>query len=402
VCNNHVMRWAVLALLLAVTSINYLDRLLFSVLSPVLRDEFHFDERLYGNVTAAFQVCYAVGFLALGPMLDRLGTKLGLAIAAFVWTLASLMHSTVSGAAQFGVWRGLLGFSEGANFPACNKALAEWFPKHERALAAGILNAGPNIASVIGPPLFVTLTASYGWRACFVAVSLVGFLWVAVWMWLYRPQSQPASGIQTPKISFSQVLRYRPARGYILGKILVDPTFFFLLYWLPLYFRDVRKLEMSQIGWALPCVYFASGVGSVTAGWASSKMLQAQWSTRRARLTVMGLCAVVVPIAITGALGGGTVQTVVMFSLAAAAHQAFSSMAYTIPGDVFPSNILGTVFGWGGFAGSISSVIFSALLPGLLVPIFGYTPLLITLSFGYLVAVMVTARTFGDFQPVDA
>jgi len=394
------MRWAVLALLLAVTSINYLDRLLFSVLSPVLRDEFRFNEQLYGNVTAAFQVAYAIGFLALGPMLDRLGTRAGLSLAAVVWTLASFLHSTVTGAAQFGIWRGLLGFSEGANFPACNKALAEWFPQKERALAAGILNAGPNIASVVGPPLFVALTASYGWRACFAAVSAAGFLWVAVWLWLYR-NPQASAVAERPKFSFAQVLGFRPARGYVLGKVLVDPAWFFLLYWLPLYFRDVRKLEMGQIGWALPCIYFSSGVGSVTAGWISRSMLRADWSTRRARLTVMSVCAVTVPIAIAAAVYGTVTQTIILFSLAAAAHQAFSSMAYTIPGDVFPANILGTVFGLGGFAGSISSVIFSALLPGLLVPVFGYTPLLITLSFGYLAATAVTSVTFGDFLPIQ-
>ena len=394
------MRWAVLALLLAVTSINYLDRLLFSVLSPVLRDEFRFDERLYGNVTAAFQVAYAVGFLALGPMLDRLGTKAGLALAALVWTVASLLHATVSGAAQFGIWRGLLGFAEGANFPACNKALAEWFEDKDRAFAAGILNTGPNIASVIGPPMFVALTASYGWRACFVGVSVLGFLWVVAWMRLYHPRLRVIAVVPA-RLSIGDTLKHRPALGYVLGKVLVDPAYFFLLYWLPLYFRDVRRLEMNQIGWALPFIYFMSGVGSVTAGWVSSWMLRAGWPTQRARLTVMGSCAIVVPIAIGSAIYGTVTQTIVLFSLAAAAHQAFSSMAYTLPGDVFPSSVLGTVFGWGGFAGSMSSVIFSALLPGLLVPIFGYTPLLITLSFGYLAATAVTWKTFGEFRRIE-
>jgi ACS family hexuronate transporter-like MFS transporter len=394
------MRWIVLSMLLAVTSINYLDRLLLSVLAPVLRDYFHFNESLYGNISGAFQIAYAVGFLVLGRMLDRFGTKTGLAVAATVWSLASAMHATVTGAAQLGGWRVVLGFSESANFPACSKAVAEWFPVEERALATGIFNAGTNLASVIGPPMFVALTAAFGWRACFVGVSLLGVLWVAAWIRFYRT---PASVVErrTNVLSFRGALRYRQTQGYILGKVLVDPAWFFLLFWLPLYFRDVRKMEMTKIGWALPLIYFTGGMGSVTAGWFSGFLLRLGWNKRRARLGTLLICAIIVPIAIYGAIGGSMIHAVVMFSIAAAAHQAFSSIAYTIPGDVFPSSAIGTVLGLGGFAGAMSSVVFSAVLPGYLIPSFGYTSLLLTLSFGYLAAVLVTAWLFGNFEPVS-
>jgi ACS family hexuronate transporter-like MFS transporter len=195
-------------------------------------------------------------------------------------------------------------------------------------------------------------------------------------------------------------LGYRQSWGYLLGKMLVDPAWFFLLFWLPLYFRDVRKMEMSQIGWALPFIYFTGGIGSIAAGWLSGFLLRVGWSKRRARMGTLLLCAVVVPLAIWGALGGSITRTILMFSAAAAAHQAFSSIAFTMPGDVFPSNALATVLGLGGFAGSVSSVIFAALLPGHLIPLFGYTPLLVTLSFGYLAAVYVTGKLFGGFEPV--
>ncbi len=394
------MRWIVLSMLLAVTSINYLDRLLLSVLAPVLRDYFHFNESLYGNISGAFQIAYAIGFLVLGRMLDRFGTKTGLAVAATVWSLVSAMHATVTSAAQFGGWRVALGFSESANFPACSKAVAEWFPPEERALATGIFNGGTNLASVVGPPMFVALTAAFGWRACFVGVSLLGLVWVAAWIRFYRT---PASAVERrPQVlSFRDALRNRQARGYALGKVLVDPAWFFLLFWLPLYFRDVRKMEMSKIGWALPLIYFAGGTGSVAAGWFSGFLLRAGWSKRRSRLVTLLICAVIVPAAIFGAIGGSSIHAVVMFSIAAAAHQAFSSIAYTIPGDVFPSSAIGTVLGFGGFAGAMSSVVFSAVLPGYLIPLFGYTSLLFTLSFGYLAAVLVTAWLFGSFEPIS-
>jgi len=393
------MRWKVLALLVAATMVNYLDRLLLSVLSPVLRDYFHFSERLYGVVTGAFQIAYAVGFLVLGRWVDRVGTKTGLAVAAAAWSVASLLHATVTGAAQFGVWRTMLGFFEGAIFPSCTKAISEWFPQEERALATGIFNAGVNAASVIAPPIFIALSALYGWRACFVGVSSLGFLWLFMWGKVYRSPSTLAPKAHET-ITIRCALSYRQARGFILGKILVDPSFFFMLFWLPLYFRDVRKLEMSQIGWALPWIYFVSGLGSIIAGWSSGFAMRNGWTKRRARIFTMLVCAVIVPSAIAVAMGGSVLRTVLFFSVAAGAHQAFSSLAYTTPGDVFPAAAVGTVQGLGGFAGAMSSVIFSAVIPGYLIPLFGYTPILIVLSFGYLAAVLVYATAFGNFNPV--
>ena len=301
---------------------------------------------------------------------------------------------------QFAVWRGLLGFSEAMNFPACTKAASEWFSKSERALATGIFNAGPNVASVVGPPLFVALTEQRGWRTCFIAVSAAGLVWLLFWVWLYRTPVAAERESKPAPVASTVLLQHRATWGYVLGKALVDPAWFFLLYWLPLYFRDVQKLDMTQIGWALPVIYFSSGVGSVSAGWISSRFLRMGWTTRRARMAVIMTCAVIVPVAIGAAIGGTTQRTIAFFSLAAAAHQAFSSMAFTIAGDVFPGHVLGTVLGWGGFAGSISSVIFSALIPGLLVPLLGYTPLLIALSLGYLATAILTRFTFGDFEPV--
>lgn len=390
------MRWFVLGLLVAVTMVNYLDRLLLSVLSPVLRDYFHFNESLYGNITGAFQIAYAIGFLVVGSWVDRVGTKTGLGVAAAVWSGASLLHATVTNAGQFGAWRALLGLAESANFPACNKAISEWFPPMERALATGIFNAGVNAAAVIGPPLFIALSTRYGWRACFIAVSSIGFLWVLIWSASYRAQpALPRGG----GAGIRGVWRYRQAWGFMAGKALVDPSFFFMLFWLPLYFRDARKLEMSQIGWALPWIYFMSGLGSVTAGWSSGFLLRRGWSKRRARIIVMLVCAMVIPCAILAALAGSVTGTILLFSLAAGAHQAFSSIAYTTPGDVFPSAVVGTIQGLGGFAGGISSVVFSAVLPGYLIPRLGYTPMLVVLSFGYLAAVAVYAAAFGDFKP---
>lgn len=397
------MRWMVLALLFLATFINYLDRLLFTTLSPVLRDEFHFSPSMYGYLSAAFQASYAAGFLLLGRWLDRVGTRKGLFVAAIAWSAASMLHTTVTSALQFTAWRALLGFSEGANFPAAFKALAEWFPPEERSRATGILNAGVNLASITGPPLFVALTARFGWRICFVAISSLGFIWAAAWALRYRDPLSPATAaIGPPQVrsSFGAIMRLRPAWGYALGKALVDPTWYFLLFWLPLYFRDEHHLEMAQIGWALPTIYFMSGVGSLAGGFASEHLLRRGWSVRRTRLSAMLACACVMPVAVFLATRVNAAACVGVFSVAAAAHQAFSSISFMLPADVFPSSSVATVLGVGGFTGAMSSVVFSAILPGYLVPLFGYSPLLTGLSFGYLGAVLLTSKLFGGFDRV--
>ena len=394
------MRWFVLSLLFAVTTINYMDRLMLSVLSPVLRDSFHLNESLYGNIAAAFQLSYALGYIVLGKAIDKFGTRTGLAVAAIVWSFASALHATVSDATQFGAWRALLGFSEGANFPACSKAVAEWFPAEERALATGIYNAGVNLASVIGPPIFVAITANYGWRFCFGAISAIGLLWVAVWI-AYCPASPVTAETAVKGRPISQLLKLRATWGFVLGKTFVDPVWYFLLFWLPLYFRDSLHLQMSQIGWVLPFIYFLSGAGSVLAGWLSGVLLRRGLSTRTARLAILFTCAVLVPLLLAGALGGGLYRAAILFGLAAAAHQAYSSIAFTIPGDIFPSSDVATILGLGGSAGALSSVVFSAILPGYLIPRLGYAPLLLILPLGYLVAASLAARFYGGFSPAD-
>jgi ACS family hexuronate transporter-like MFS transporter len=235
---------------------------------------------------------------------------------------------------------------------------------------------------------------------CFVTVSLFGFLWVAVWLRFSEPPVRRERSRSAGGFGFAEALRLRQTRGFALSKVLVDPAWYFLLFWLPLYFRDVRGLEMSQIGWALPCIYFASGAGSVTAGWLSGFLLRRGKSRRAARLIPLSVCALVLPFVLFGALRGTLTQSVVLFSAAAAAHQAFSSISFTLPGDVVPSTTLGTVLGFGGFAGTLSSVLFSAVMPGYLIPLFGYRPLLLVLSLGYVVAVAVIQWHFSDFQPV--
>ena len=186
------LRWYICALLFFATTINYLDRIVFSVLIPVIRDEMHISDMQYGYINGAFQATYTVGFILMGRFIDRIGTRVGYAVSIAWWSLAAALHALARSPLALGFWRGMLGFGESGNFPAAVKSVAEWFPKRDRSFATGIFNAGSNVASMIGPPVIVWMLGLWGWRACFLVTASLGFLWLVPWLIAYRlPQAHP-------------------------------------------------------------------------------------------------------------------------------------------------------------------------------------------------------------------
>lgn len=375
-------RWVILALLFFATTINYLDRIVFSVLIPVIRQEMHLSDQDYGNLTGAFQIAYTIGFLFAGKFIDRFGTRIGYATAILWWSIAAGLHAVVRSTLDFAFWRAMLGLGEAGNFPAAIKAVAEWFPKKDRAFATGIFNAGTNVASMVGPPAFVALSVVYGWRACFWMTSGLGILWFVLWMALYRSPERALDSelAQEPQVGWVAALRFRQTWGFALGKFLTDPVWWFYLYWLPPYLYDVRKFDLKQIGWALPAVYLMADVGSVGGGWLSGYLIRRGWEEGRARKAVMALCAGCMPIAAAAVFAPGPVLTIALVSLATAAHQGWSANLYTTTSDVFPKGAVASVTGIGGCAGGLGGFFFSAVIPGFVVTHFGYTPMFILMG----------------------
>jgi MFS transporter, ACS family, hexuronate transporter len=375
--NLSAARWRILALLFLATTINYLDRIVFSVLIPVIREEMHISNQQYGNLTGAFTAAYTIGFLFAGKFIDRYGTKLGYSVAIIWWSAAAALHGLARHTLDLGFWRAMLGFGESGNFPAAIKSVAEWFPKKDRALATGIFNAGTNVASMVGPPVFIYLNSAYGWRACFVFTGVLGFLWVILWYAFYqKPPVQPEDK-QEPAIGWLQALGQRQTWGFAAAKFLTDPVWWFYLYWLPPYLYDVRKFNLTEIGWALPVVYLMADIGSVGGGWISGALISRGWETSRARRAAMALCACLMPIAAMSALAPNAVSTVLLVSLACAAHQGWSATLYSTTSDTFPKNAVASVTGIGGCAGGAGGFLFSAVLPGFVVSHFGYTPMIL-------------------------
>lgn len=409
-------RWFILSLLFLVTTNNYLDRIVFSVLIPVIREDLHISTEYYSYITGAFQFAYTVGFLFMGKLIDRLGARIGYAASITWWSIAACMHALARSVLQLGIWRGVLGLGESGNFPAAIKVVAEWFPKKDRAFATGIFNAGTNVASMIGPPIFVWMASHYSWRDCFLITGATGFILALIWWFAYRlPEKHPsvnaqelayirsdAEGPAGPQIGWMAVLRYKETWGFALAKFLTDPVWWFYLVWLPPYLYDVRKFELTQIGWALPVVYLMADIGSVGGGWLSGALMRRGWPNHKARKTAMGICAGLMPVAAMSVLAPSPVLAIALVSIATASHQGWSANLFTTTSDVFPRQAVASVTGIGGCLGGVGGVIFSALIPGYIVSHFGYTPVFLAMGCFHLTALFLVHKLLGRMQPVQA
>lgn len=360
------VRWGICALLFFATTINYVDRSVLGILAPTLRTEIGWTDSQYGQISAAFTLAYAIGFLFAGWFIDRVGTRLGYGLYLIGWSLAAAGHALAATPFGFGVARFMLGLGESGNFPAAIKTVAEWFPRRERAFATGIFNAGSNVGVIVAPLVVPWLTLTWSWRVAFIATGLAGIVWVLFWWPLYRkPADHPGlsseelghieSDPPEPAITVSwlELLRYRQAWAFAVGKFLTDSVWWFYLFWFPLFMADTFGFDLSSIGLPLITVYLLADVGSVAGGWLSSNLLKRNWTPNAARKTAMLVCAVLIlPVAMAPRVVNPWVA-VFLVGIAAAAHQGFSANIFTITSDMFPKPTIGSVVGFGGFAGAI-------------------------------------------------
>lgn len=408
------VRWWILALLFLATTINYLDRIVLSVLSPVLKRELHITDQQYGNITSAFQLAYTIAFIFFGKFVDKYGTRIGYTVSVIWWSIAGMLHAFARTPVQFGIYRALLGLGEAGNFPTAIKSVTEWFPAKDRALATGIFNSGASVGAMIGPPIFVWLYQRIGWEACFVLTGAIGFVWLALWWTLYRlPHEHPRVNAaelayiqdgQTAKVipmTWLEALEHKETWGFAAGKFFSDPVWWFYLYWLPPYLYDVRKFNLNEIGWALPVIYIMADIGSVAGGWISGFLMRRGWATGRARKAGLAINAVCMPIAALAVLAESPILAVALVSLATAAHQGWSANLYTTVSDVFPQNAVATVTGIGGCVGGFGGFLFSGMIAGYIVTHFGYTPLFLTMGCFHLTGLLIIHLTMGDLKPVS-
>ncbi len=395
------MRWWILTLLFLGTTVNYLDRIILGILLPEIRKEIPIDDILYGKISSAFQLSYTIGFLIAGKFIDRVGTRLGYSGAILWWSLAAAAHSFIRNPLTFGACRALLGLGEAGNFPAAIKSVSEWFPKKDRAFATGIFNAGTNIATMIGPGLFVYMTAHFGWRTCFLITASSGLVVLVLWYFTKaEPPPQEDDEPMAVKLTWGQVARFKETWGFAAAKFFSDPVWCFYLFWLPPYFYDVRHFDMKQVSWAFPFIYLMADVGSVGGGWISGYFMRLGWPVGKARKMAMGIFAACMPIAATSVLFDNPFIAIGLISLATTAHQGWSANLYTTVSDVFPKSAVASATGIGASVGGLGGVIFSTLLPGYIVTYFGYAPMFFIMGAFHLTGLFLLHKLMGDLKPI--
>ncbi len=396
-------RWTIVALLFFATTVNYIDRTMLGLLKPDLEQEFGWSEDDYGNIVLAFQAAYALGFLIMGWLIDRLGPKIGYSIAIVIWTVGHVAHGFSSSIAAFMASRVVLGVGEAGHFPAVVKSSSIWFPQKERALAIGWVNSATTIGVILTAPTLWLFMQVFGlnWRETFIYTGLFGVVLLALWWYWYAPprevsriseaelawiEHDPPERIEP--VGWGTVVQRREAWAFAAGKFLTDPVWFLMLFWLPSYFSTTYDVDLKIVVLPMIVMYLLSDVGSIAGGWLSSRLIERGRTPNFARKITMllaGLC--VLPLLFVTGLESMWLA-VALIGLALAGHQAFSTNLLSLPPDMFPRKAVGSVIGLGGFMGGVGGMIM-AKSTGLVLDATGgdYTVIFAVCTLVYFIAV---------------
>jgi ACS family hexuronate transporter-like MFS transporter len=433
-------RWRICALLFFAATVNYIDRQVIGILKPTLVKEFAWqDERIYAAIVFSFQLAYAIGLVLAGRVIDKVGIRRGFTLAVFVWSLAAIAHAAadwfswlrlptlnldaatgfsvvmLSGAAAgFALSRFVLGLGEAGNFPASIKAVAEWFPRKERALATGIFNSGTNIGALVTPLVVPWITLRWGWQWAFILTGATGFLWMAWWLKAYRnPEAHPHLSAAelahirsdppeaTAPVPWRTLLPHPQTWAFAIGKFMTDPVWWLYLFWIPDFLNRNHGLDLKSIGLPLVVIYLVADAGSIGGGWLSSALIKRGWTTNRARKTAMLLCSLAVVPIMAAARVSDLWSAVWLVALAAAAHQGWSANLFTLVSDTFPRPAVGSVVGIGGMAGAVGGMIISLVVGEILQRTGSYVPIFIMAGSMYLLALLLIHALMPRLQPAE-
>lgn len=406
-------RWVICSMLFFATTVNYLDRQVLSLLQPILEEEFHWTDNDYGTITAVFSFFYAVSMLFAGRFVDRVGTKKGYAWSIAIWSLGAMLHAgcgivtemftgladanalrlaqgadivsqiTMISVTSFIICRCVLALGEAGNFPAAIKATAEYFPKKDRAFATGIFNSGANVGAIVAPLTVPVMAEYWGWEMAFIVVGIIGFIWLGIWQFVYhKPDENPHMNAaerayieqdsiapieakvadEEPKItrkaSFIQCLKYRQTWAFAIGKFLTDGVWWFFLFWSPAYLKAQYNMVGTQIAWPIAVLYTITVVGSVFGGKFPTYFINRGMNPYAGRMRAMLIIAFF-PLVVLLAQPLGYISywvPILLISVGASAHQAWSANIFSTVGDMFPRHAIATITGIGGMAGGLGSV----------------------------------------------
>jgi MFS transporter, ACS family, aldohexuronate transporter len=391
--------------------LSFFDRQVLSVLAPEILADLNITTVEYARAISAFTLAYSIMFSVGGRLVDRLGTRLGLGLSVTFWSLASLLHTLTRGSGQLAAFRFLLGAAEGGCFPGAAKGVLEWFPARERALAMGIATtAGSAVGAVLAPPLIVWTAAYTGWRGAFAVTGLIGLVWIALWFALYRlPEASPfatpterayilsdrmlpKSGNPEAPWPLRRLLIRKDVWGVTATRFLLDPVFYFYMFWIPQYLHQERGASLEEIGRLTWIPFLSLGIASLLAGLVSDKLVRRGWPVGRARKTIMGAAAFLTPVSILALYAPNSFWAVVLLGVLMFAHGFWMTNYMTLIGDLFPSANVATVVGLTGTAGGLGGAL-SSLLIGQVIQAWSFAPVFVVCGLLYPVGLAVLLVT---------
>jgi len=411
------LRWIIAGLLLAVTMINYTDRLTLSVLVGDVRKDLALRETDYSQVVSLFLAAYAIMYAVSGWAVDRLGTRHGFTLFVGGWSVAQMLHGLAWDKWSLGGFRFLLGLTEPGSFPAAVKAVREWFPTEQRAIGVGLFNTGSALGAALAAPLAASLGLRYGWRAAFVVTGALGLVWLVFWLALYQPpqrnrwlsQSEAAelgavmaespAGLAGARVDWKRVLISRPCLVLMLARFLADPVIYFVIFWLPAYLQKERGFDLEMIGRYAWIPYVFGGFGYVLGGWLSGRLLRAGWSLCGARKLALAAGVALLPTAILAPLVPSAGLAIAATSIVVFGHAVWVANLLTLPADLFPGGEVGTASGFSGMAGSVGGIL-ANLGTGYIVSTFSYLPVFIAAGLLHPIAFVLLWWLLrrGDFE----
>jgi ACS family hexuronate transporter-like MFS transporter len=409
------LRWHMAVLITAAIAISYFDRQTLPVAIRAIQREIPITNTQYSHLQAAFLAAYALMYAGSGKLIDVLGTRKGFLLIMLWWSLACASQGLAVSVPLLAVSLFLLGMGEGGGFPAATKAMAEWFPTQERSTAMGLMNAGTAVGAVAAPPLIAITLAHLSWRWVFFLAGAVGLAWTLWWIRAYYPaakhpdltagEREELAEVLAPKVNATKVrwidlFRYPQVSGLVFAKFLSDAAWYFYIFWLPKYLYDVHHFDTKQVGYFAWIPYAAAGIGSLLGGWFSSRLIQRGLSVNLSRKIALGVSAGVMPLILL-VMHSPVQFVIVLFSIAFAGQQSWSTLVMTLPSDLVPSSVVGSFAGLVGFGGAMGGIVFGLVVGQLLDHGFGYGPVFACVSVFHLIGFCVILLSIRNIGPIE-
>lgn len=401
------LRWTMILWITVSTVLNYMDRQTLSILAPLLRDQFHMSAQQYSNVVSAFLISYTVMYTGGGVFVDWVGERIGMTACIVWWSVVTMLHSLATGPLSLGALRFLLGIGEPGNYPAALRAATSWFPKKERGLPVAVYSSGSAVGAILAPPLIAWITLKFGWRFAFLIPGACGLVWVAVWLRIYRKPAEygyevePEPQTALTKSTWRTLLRDRNVLGLFFARMLADPVWYFYLFWIPEYLKRERGFSLVEIGAYAWIPFVAADLGGLFAGFSSDRLIQGGMGAARARRTVLYAAAAFAPVGILTSRAQSNGAAMALISIAGFICFVWFINTATLVSDVFPENVVGSVQGLIGSAGSAGGVLFNVVV-GFLVEHSGYGAVFALAGSMHLVAAVILWRFMRDVPNRDA